>query len=282
MTTLTLNQITRNIKDLPTLPAVVMELLNTIDKEDANFHQIAEKVSHDIALTAKTLHYANSAFYSTMIKVTSIQQAINLLGTQAVKQIIMTAALSGCFPENNCKGFDHKSFWRHSNAVAITAKILARRTNVNPDLAYTAALLHDIGVLVLVSQFPDIYSEAIAYRYEHEVSQLLAERKILGIGIDHAVVGELLAEQWNFSDVMRKTIAGHHAPDTPGLGFLASIIHVADGIAHYLSISTTRDTEPPEVSAVAWESLELNAEAFEEILAEAKAEFEKLNKTAAL
>ncbi|MDE2428248.1 MAG: HDOD domain-containing protein, partial [Burkholderiales bacterium] len=77
MNSISLVQITDSVKDLPTLPAIVMELLNNIDKEELNVHELAQKVSHDLALTAKTLRYANSAYYSTMIKVTTIQQAIS-------------------------------------------------------------------------------------------------------------------------------------------------------------------------------------------------------------
>lgn len=275
MSALTIRKVTEEIKDLPTLPAVVMELLNTLDNDDIDVHVLAEKVTHDSALTAKTLRLANSAYYATMIKVTTVQQAISLLGLNTVRQIVTSAALSGCFPENNCKGFDHKAFWRHSNAVAIAAKILAKRTNVNVDVAFTAGLLHDIGALVLVTQYASLYESVLRYRDEHDVTQFEAEHLVLGI--NHTEVGEALAEQWNFSDVMRKAIAGHHTPDISGMGFLASIIHVADGIAHALGVTTTPDHAVPEVSALSWESLQLDQASFDQIMTEAQAAFDKLS-----
>jgi putative nucleotidyltransferase with HDIG domain len=274
MNPISLAQIIDSVKDLPTLPAIVMELLNNIDNEELNMHDLAQKVSHDMALTAKTLRYANSPYYSTMIKVTTVQQAISLLGLSTVRQIVITAALTGCFPENNCRGFNHKDFWRHSNAVAIAARILARRLKLNPDVAFTAGLLHDIGALVLATCHTGAYEMVLEQRQELQTTQYETEKQLLGI--DHALVGETLATQWNFSEVMIKAIAGHHHPEKPGLGFLATIVHVADGIAHALGVTTTPDLAPPEITGQSWESLGLDQTLLDEVLAEAAVEFEKL------
>ncbi|MFZ6639953.1 HDOD domain-containing protein [Undibacterium sp. TC4M20W] len=274
MNPISLAQIIDSVKDLPTLPAIVMELLNNIDDEELNMHELAQKVSHDMALTAKTLRYANSPYYSTMVKVTTVQQAISLLGLSTVRQIVITAALTGCFPENNCRGFSHKDFWRHSNAVAIAARILARRLKLNADVAFTAGLLHDIGALVLATCYTGAYENVLAQRQELQTTQYETEKQLLGI--DHALVGETLAVQWNFSEVMIKAISGHHHPEKPGLGFLATIVHVADGIAHALGVTTTPDLAPPEITGQSWESLGLDQALLDEVLAEAAIEFEKL------
>lgn len=274
MNPISLAQIIDSVQDLPSLPAIVMELLNHVDNENLDMQELTHKVSLDLALTAKTLRYANSPYYGAMIKVTTVQQAISLLGLNTVKQIVITAALSGCFPENNCKGFNHKDFWRHSNAVAIAAKILAKRLNLNTDVAFTAGLLHDIGALVLATKYTGAYEAVLLQRLEQAGTQFETEKQLLEI--DHAAIGEALAVQWNFSDTMIKAIAGHHQPDKPGLGFLATIIHVADGIAHALGVTTTPDLVPPEVSGQSWESLGLDEESFSQILAEAAAAFQKL------
>ncbi|MFZ6749447.1 HDOD domain-containing protein [Undibacterium sp. Ren11W] len=276
MNIISLQQVTEKVKDLPSLPAIVMELLNDIDNEELDIHLLAQKVTNDLALTATTLRYANSAYYSTMIKVTTIQQAISLMGLATVKKIIMMAALSGCFPENNCKGFDHKAFWRHSIAVAIAARLLAKRLNLNVDAAYTAGLLHDLGALVLVTQYPRQYEASIAYRHQHQISQFEAERQVLGI--DHAAVGLSLANLWNFSEVMKNAIAGHHQPDTPGLGFLATVIHVADGIAHAIGVSSTPDSQVTEVSGQSWESLDLDQTVLQELMQETAAELAQISR----
>jgi putative nucleotidyltransferase with HDIG domain len=275
MTMLSLNQVTENLKDLPSLPAIVMELLNNLDHEETDIAVLAKKVTQDLALTAKTLRYANSSYYSTLVKVTTIQQAISLMGLETVRQIVLSAALSGCFPENNCKGFDHKAFWRHSNAVAFTSKLIARRLSVNEDVAFTAGLLHDLGILALVSLYPKHYEAVLSHRTATLCTQFEAERKILGI--DHAAIGAALAIEWNFSDVMKNAIAGHHHPEQPGLGFLASIVHVADGITHMIGETAGTESKTISVSVVSWNSLKLDQESIDTLIEESTIKFKKLD-----
>jgi hypothetical protein len=101
---LTLEQLMDGVQDLPSLPAVVMELLSSIDQEDVDISVLARKVSYDQALTAKTLHLANSSVFGLQVKVTTIQQAITFLGFQATRNLITAAALTGSFPSGRVPG----------------------------------------------------------------------------------------------------------------------------------------------------------------------------------
>jgi len=273
--TLSYDDVVRNLDDLPSLPAVVMELLNSIDQDDVDISVLAKKVSHDQALTAKTLRLANSSLYGLQVKVTTIQQAITYLGFQTTRNLITAAAVTGCFAEGHCPGFDHKAFWRHSIATAACAKVLARQMRFNQDYAFTAGLLHDIGRLVLVSCFPNQYSITLAYRDEHDCYLLEAERKVLGV--DHVDAGMALAEHWNFSDTMRLAIGGHHDPEAPGAGFLAAIIHVADAIVHALDLAQVRDDLVPPVSTVAWTALGLDEEIYLQLFRETELQYEEIS-----
>ncbi|QGZ39641.1 putative nucleotidyltransferase with HDIG domain [Pseudoduganella flava] len=256
MTQLRYDDVVHSLDDLPSLPAVVMELLNSIDAEEVDIAVLARKVSLDQALTAKTLRLANSPLYGLRVKVTTIQQAITFLGFQTTRNLITAAALTGCFPEGRCPGFSHQAFWRHSIATAACAKALARHLRFNEDYAFTAGLLHDIGRLVLVSSFPDRYARVAAWRAAHDTVWLDAERAMLGI--DHVDAGVALAEHWHFSDTMRLAIGHHHSPEVPGAGFLATVIHVADAIAHALDLAGVDDELVPPLSAVAWHALHLD------------------------
>ena len=273
--TLTYDDVVRTLDDLPSLPAVVMELLNSIDQDDVDISVLAKKVSYDQALTAKTLRLANSSLYGLQVKVTTIQQAITYLGFQTTRNLITAAAVTGCFAEGHCPGFDHKAFWRHSIATAACAKVLARQMRFNQDYAFTAGLLHDIGRLVLVSCFPNQYSETIAYRAEHDCYLLEAERSVLGV--DHVDAGMALAEHWNFSDTMRLAIGGHHDPEAPGAGFLAAIIHVADAIVHALDLAQMPDDLVPPVSTVAWTALGLDEEIYLQLFRETELQYEEIS-----
>lgn len=268
-------QLVQGIQDLPSLPVVVMDLLGSLEDDDVDISVLARKVSHDAALTAKTLRLANSASFGLQVKVTTIQQAITFLGFQAVRNLITAAAVTGCFPAGRCQGFDDKAFWRHASASAACARALARRMRFNQDVAFTAGLLHDIGQLVLVSSHPDAYGAVLAWRRQHDCSLLDAERAVLGV--DHVDAGMALAAHWNFSDTMRQAIARHHAPDTPGAGFLAAIVHVADAIVHALDLAGNADEQVPPVSSVAWDAMGLNEEAYLHLFRETEQQFEDMS-----
>jgi putative nucleotidyltransferase with HDIG domain len=273
-TAISLDQVTDRIKDLPTLPAIVMELLSSLENENLDTHMLAQKVTQDTALTAKTLRYANSAYYATQVKVTTIPQAISMLGLTTVKHLVMSAALSGCFPVNNCQGFNHKAFWKHSNAVASISKQIAKHLNFNLDVAYTAGLLHDLGCLVIVSLFPLSYSEVILCRQKEGLSLVDAEEKILGF--NHAAVGEALAEVWNFSNVIKNALGHHHSPNTPGVGFLPTIIYLANTIAQHLEMPIISIDEVIELNKTDFQVLNLDDAALEKLLNTCREDLKKI------
>jgi putative nucleotidyltransferase with HDIG domain len=251
-----------------------MELLSSLENENLDTHMLAQKVTQDTALTAKTLRYANSAYYPTQVKVTTIPQAISMLGLTTVKHLVMSAALSGCFPVNNCQGFNHKAFWKHSNAVASISKQIAKHLNFNLDVAYTAGLLHDLGCLVIVSLFPLSYSEVILCRQKEGLSLVDAEEKILGF--NHAAVGEALAEVWNFSNVIKNALGHHHSPNTPGVGFLPTIIYLANAIAQHLEMPIISIDEVIELNKTDFQVLNLDDAALEKLLNTCREDLKKI------
>jgi putative nucleotidyltransferase with HDIG domain len=271
MNHLTCDDVLQHLDDLPSLQVVVMELLNSIDTEETDIGVLARKVAQDQAITAKTLRLANSALYGLQVGMTTIQQAITYLGFQTARSLITAAGLTGCFAENRCAGFSHPAFWRHSIATALCAKALARHVRFNQDYAFTAGLLHDVGRLVLVSTFPDHYARVIAWRSVHDAPWLDAERAVLGI--DHVEAGLALAAHWNFSETMRRAIGHHHAPEAPGAGFLATIVHVADVIVHGLDLAGVGDELVPPLSAVAWHALGLDEASCLQVFRETETQF---------
>jgi putative nucleotidyltransferase with HDIG domain len=263
------------VQDLPSLPAVVMELLGSIEQDNIDISVLAKKVSYDQALTAKTLRLANSSSLGLQVKVATIQQAITFLGFQATRNLITAAAVTGCFPNGLCPGFNDKAFWRHSIATAACARSLARRLRFNQDVAFTAGLLHDIGRLVLVTGHPQAYSEVLAWRDKEDSDWEVAERAVLGV--DHVDAGIALAEHWNFSDTMRQAIAWHHAPETPGAGFLAAIVHVANAVVHALDLAGEEHELVPALSSVAWDAMGLNEEAYLDLFRETEQQLEEMS-----
>lgn len=272
MTHIVLEDVVKKLQDLPSLPAVVMELLGCIDQDDINTAVLAKKVSHDQALTAKTLRLANSSLYGLQVKVTTIQQAITFLGFQTTRNLITAAAVTGCFAQGQCHGFNDKAFWRHSIATAACCQVIARRVKYNQDYAFTAGLLHDIGRLVLLSSFTALYERVMEYRTAHDCDVMQAERAVMGV--DHVMAGAALAEHWQFSDTMKMAIEFHHHPDAPGAGLLATIVHIANAIVHALDIAGEDDDLVPTVSPAAWAALGLEETAYLQVFRETELHFE--------
>ncbi len=156
------------LRELPSLPQVVLDLQAALAREDVSLDTVAETVSHDQALAAKTLRIANCSFYGVPSRIVSIRQAIGVLGLRSVSTLLVAAAVSDRFPRIVCAGFDLERYWRHSVAVALCAREIARLVRIDTDAAFTAGLLHDLGRLALASQLPESLKRVYARRSERD------------------------------------------------------------------------------------------------------------------
>jgi putative nucleotidyltransferase with HDIG domain len=276
MNTLTSAEVLKNIRDLPALPVIVMELMSALDQDDAGANLLADKLSRDQALSAKVLRLSNSSFYGLPSKVTTIQQAIAILGFNSVRTLVTTASVIGGFSSSEHVTFNFKSFWRHSIATALCAKMLARQLNLNQDYAFIVGLLHDIGRLVLVTGSPEHYAAVVAYRTEKDCYLIEAETATLGL--DHTMVGSALAAHWKFPVLMQKAIANHHAPNADDPASLTPLIHTADCIVHALGLSDDDTDLVPVPSLPVWNSIRLDQETLERIYRDTEIQFEEASK----
>jgi putative nucleotidyltransferase with HDIG domain len=272
MSAIKLEQVVANVRDLPTLPLIVTELIRSFEQTDVSVGDLAAKVSKDQALTAKTLRLANSSFYGLQCKVRTIEQAIAVLGFDSVRALVTSAGIIGNFGGGGAGGFDFTAFWRHAVGTALCAKSLARLAKCNQEFAFVSGLLHDIGRLVLVTGFPDQYGDAVVYRYTHDCDMLQAERSVLGL--DHAAVGLALAEHWKFPLLIQRAIAHHHAPMAQDLGDIPSVVHVADAIVHALDLAGQQDELVPAIAQNAWDSLGIDNAGLRRVMLDTESEFE--------
>lgn len=272
---ISIEEVINKINDLPMLPELAREMLNDLNNDDVSLETIAEKVSMDQSIAAKVIQLANTSYYGNNSKVVTIQQAVSMLGTKNLKNLIRTSIFTNNLPIARCRGFDNKAFWRHNIATAICAELISRTLHMKHDFAFTAGLLHDIGRLVLVSKFPQKYEHVIRCATDNDCSLLEAERAILGV--DHVGVGLILALQWNFSDAIQDAIRGHHAPDDKELNSVASIVHIANSIVHALDLSESEEELVPPISPFAWDLVGLNEDAYLAIFHETELRFNAMN-----
>ena len=273
MNLLSHDQVLARLQQLPSLPAAVTELLTSFDNEEVDIGAIARLISRDQGLAARVLRVANSSFYGLQSKVASINEAVVVIGFRAVRSMVLAVGVTGLFKVEKCPGFDLRGYLRHAVGTGLVARALAARFGRNPEMAFTGGILHDLGQLALAANFPVELSATLAYREQHDCFMVVAERDILGI--DHATIGGLLAENWRFPDSLRAALADHHAPAAATADSLADLIHVADAIARGLGLAGGRGERVMPLDRTAWQRLGIDAAAMTAVLPQVMQDMEE-------
>ncbi len=210
---------------LPTLPSIAHKLIFAAGDGETGVAEITTIIEQDPSLALKVLKAANSAFYALNIEITSIKHAAVLLGMDEVKRLALGTLLSSSFVSVSKEiAKEAESLWKHLLATALFAQDLQQGSEQDPDL-YTLGLLHDLGWLVLMSEYPDVFKE-IAHR---ETTLSKAENEL---GIDHQLWGAKLAEQWDLPEPFQVVNYRHHYPcrDMASPEYLLQL-HVANYLA---------------------------------------------------
>lgn len=241
----TIDEILRESNALPSLPAIVMELQRCLDDDNTGTKILAQKISQDQSLAAKTLRLANSPFYNLQCVAGTIQQAIAVLGFASVRTMVTTAAITNAFVARQLPvAFDFEEFWRHSLATGLYAKSLAKAYKVDPDVAFMAGLLHDIGKLVLARAHPEKFMTASTIAKVQARSASRAEKEIFGF--DHAEIGARLASQWKFPTSIQEAIGRHEELDTSEEdACLVEIVHVANKVVNVFELAKLEEDDVP-------------------------------------
>lgn len=205
--------ILKSIDRIPAFPATTQKVAALLRNDDYAVADVANVIKYDQAIAANILKISNSAYFGARQKIKSIQDAVVYLGQQQLIRAVQTAGVSRYFSKGG-KGYvaQSKDLWEHSVAVALMSQILSRKIQSREDpVLYTAALLHDVGKLILGEYVHESF-EKIMYRIKQgKCSFLEAEEAILGI--NHADLGGRIATHWNFPADIRDAIAYHHRPD---------------------------------------------------------------------
>jgi putative nucleotidyltransferase with HDIG domain len=233
----TLEQMLQQVRRLPPLRAIVLDVLRNLDQPQANLTGLARGISRDLALSAAALRMVNSPFYGLPHKVDSVQQAVMILGSSNLRGLVAAMALVNDYalPRDGC--FDAGRFWLHSFGCAVWARLLATRLHEAGDLAFTAGLLHDVGKLVLALRFGELCRE-IARRAGAEGRAAEAiEREMLGF--DHAAIGAELLAHWQLPERLVRAAALHHAAPEHGEDPICALIRSANQIEPMLDADET-------------------------------------------
>jgi HD-like signal output (HDOD) protein len=207
-----LAQIIKKVNRLEPIPTVIHKVLVLADDPESSLSDLVEVVERDPAITANLLKTVNSAHMGLPVKVDSVSQAVSMLGLQQVVEMVLSQNLSGNLQRSQ-KGYGlaKGDLWRQSLAVAMVARTLAgQRDLMSLPAIYTAALLKDIGKVILHEYVADQLPAIQKLVAEQSMSFVEAEKAVLGI--DHPALGGIIAKQWHFSPHMTYMIENHHLP----------------------------------------------------------------------
>lgn len=258
---ITVHDIVAKTSDLPTLSATAALVIRQTYDSEIGAAKIAETLGQDQALSIRVLRLANSAYYGLPRKVNTLTEAVVLLGMRTVRDLALVAST---FPwlSRPLKGYElgPRELWRHSFAVAVGAKTIARAANLpNDGVAFTAGLLQDVGKVALSMWLEGKLAVLGNYAVREGIRFDEAERRT--IGFDHAEVGAAMAETWNLPQEIIDVIRYHHEPDAcPTPDRLIDAVHVADYLAASMGYGLGIDGLQYGVSEQALDRLKLRLE----------------------
>lgn len=240
--TVTIDEILKTVKDIPPLPAVVPRVMSIINDPNCSVAQLAEVLGADQGIASKLLRLSNSAFYGFSRHIGTIQDAVVLLGFKTIKGLIYALSLYSSF-SRDVKGYNLRKgeLWRHSLAAAFIARNISERAKAgNPEQAFVAGLMHDIGKTILGEFLENNSAEVLRLVEEEDLQFVNAEKVVLGVS--HAEVGARLCEKWNLPEEHVEAVRHHHSPSSvDSSNPLIPIVHLADGVCLMMGIGIGLD-----------------------------------------
>lgn len=242
-----IKQLIANISNLPTPPIVFEQIQKVINEPDTSVGDIASILSEDPAMSIKVLKLTNSAFYGLQREVDSVKHAVMIIGLEAVKNLVLSASVLNMFKADQSNKDYHETFWRHSLSTAFASRIIAKRFQggkvFNPDPAFSAGLIHDIGKMVICCFMPNEHKQIQKQLEENpELTDYQAELALFGF--NHAHIGRELTMKWKLPNRLCDAIGFHHNPVEPNESQdFAFLLSLADYVAHVATYSNNK-TEP--------------------------------------
>jgi len=256
-----LKQVIMDTKTLPTLPGVIIRLNALSEDEKSTIHEMANIVTSDQVLSARILRLANSPSYG-FNRVSTISNAMILLGVNVVKSLALSSTFLEIMEKNSL------GLWEHSLGVAAAANLIARKLAMPEcEEIATAALLHDIGRIVIGLKCSKESEQIIQLAKEKQIYLSEAERQVLGT--DHAEIGGWLAKSWFLPEKLSDPISFHHDVTlSMNHRIKVSVVQVADVLVKASGFGDSGDNHVPRIQQEAWDALGMTELLLAEIIEE--------------
>lgn len=255
---LSVEQMVEDVSTIHSLPMFYSQLSEAIDHPRSSIADIAKIISEDQGLTARILKLSNSPLFGYFSKIETITQAVTIIGVLQVRDLALALSVMDVFKGIPASLVNMEQFWRHSLATGLAARLLATsQREASLERFFVAGILHDVGRLVLYIRVPEISLELLEQC--RSTGELLHRAERNRLGFDHADVGGYLLRRWKIPPRVAEPVERHHvcqkAEQYPRE---ASILHLADIIAHALQIGNSGELCVPALDHSVWERLRVS------------------------
>lgn len=224
------------LRDLGFIPKILFEVQQLIKADPGNFIKLGNTISKDQGLATKVVSIANSPLYGLQRKVSSIEFALMVMGTEEINEIVTAVSLLDAIKFRANENFNFMDYWRHSMLVGTASKDIARRlgfTEVSGE-AFLAGMLHDVGIQLIVKFFSEEFEEIMGLV---KAKRIFFEAETEILGITHQEMGSFLSTKWGLPENLADVILSHHHPsEAMHSKVLSSIVHLADSMTQEYKI----------------------------------------------
>jgi diguanylate cyclase (GGDEF)-like protein len=259
----------KSCQTLPSIPAVVVRILQLSREDEPSIREIAQVISQDPALATKLLRVSNSALYAVRYDVTTVNRAVSVLGINTTLSLALSFSLVKRLHKSGIKGFNMVAYWRRSTIAAAAGRALAKSADKNMrEELFLSGLLQDIGMLALNEAMSDIYSNLVATAKESHRKLVELERE--RFSADHSTVGAWLLERWNIPEIYQYAVAASHDPAAAEKSEIAGFCRATAVAADIAEIWA----DPATATSIARDSaislMNMTPERFESLLSEVR------------
>jgi len=261
-----LKSLVAGIPSLGSYSAVLEELETVLNDPLSTLATMGETIEKDPDLTARLLKLGNSSFYGFSSRLETVTEAISLIGVQQVQDLILASNVVEIFEGVSPEQVSMESFWRHSLACGVAARLLAiERRALKPEKYFVAGLLHDVGRLVIYMRAPDAARRIFDLYGLKRMTLREAETNVLGF--DHEQIAGALLRAWAYPPNLINAVGNHHHPMAVGVFQMeASLVHLADYIVHAMQIGSSGEKFVPALDMRVWKRLELSPDFLESLI----------------
>lgn len=265
----------KQVLTISSLPTVYMQLVDSANDPNSSSHDLVAIVSEDIGLSVRLMKLVNSAFFGYPSKVDSLTRAVAIIGIKQLQDFALATSIVDTFSHIPNDLVTMESFWKHSIACGVVARILANyRREFNVERAFVSGLLHDIGRLIMLMLIPDEAKKAFAIAQAD--NQLLYQVETQLLGFNHAAIGGELLKQWKLPEQIIAAVKYHHDPLAENKFKVdAALIHVADIVVSALTDSSSGERLVPPLNSKAWDILGLPVNIMDSLMVDFKEQYQE-------